>query len=197
MKRSKATKPAHLLRGLVRDLRYRALPELIGRTVELASLKSVESSLRQLLEPLLPPGAKWLVNSHLEGALAKYGLIDTSFVAPAALLDHPSTEAGGPVLRAHGFAPPAEERPADGDPFFEDPTCLEELADDLKEGVCVLKLFLEDGFTWETRMAQAKAGSSKAILGRLPADYFPRQMKVVDACVTNAAFVWFHTHFYM
>ncbi len=177
-----------------RELRYRALPELVGRAVTLRSLDDVGPELRGLVAPVLGPDAPWEPPSNLDGALAKYGLIDTEFPAPAVLLDHPTTERGIPVVRRMGFAPARGER-WDDLAEVEDPCCFEELARDLDQ--CRLKLFLHDGAPDDARMARLAEAMRRKVPLALPDDYFPCELQVVDACLTNSSFIWFNAHFYL
>jgi hypothetical protein len=177
-----------------RGLRYRALPELVGRAITLRSLDDARAALRELVAPLLGPGAPWEPPTSLDLALAKYGLIDTEFAASAALLDHPTTERGIPVARRMGFAPRRGER-WDDLPGAEDPYCFEELARDLDQ--CRLKLFLRDGAPDEPRMERLSDAVQRKVPLTLPDDYFPCKLEVIDACVTNSSFIWFNAHFYL
>jgi hypothetical protein len=179
---------------LGRELRYRELPELIGRTITLRSLDDARPALCGLVAPLLGPDAHWEPSSFFDGALAKYGLIDTEFAAPTALLDHPTTERGIPVLRRMGFAPRRGER-WDDLPEVEDPYCLEELARDLDQ--CRLKLFLQDGAPHDSRMTRVADAMQREVPLLLPDSYFPCEQRVIDACVTNSSFIWFNAHFYL
>lgn len=177
-----------------RELRYRALPELVGRAITLRSFDDARPALCGLVAPVLGPNAPWEPPASLHGALAKYGLIDTEFAAPAALLDHPTTERGIPVARRMGFAPRRGER-WDDLPGAEDPYCFEELVRDLDQ--CRLKLFLQDGAPDDARTARLIDAMRRKVPLALPDDYFPSELRVVDACLTNSSFIWFNAHFYL
>ena len=78
---------------------------------------------------------------------------------------------------------------------------VEDLAEDLAGDRCVVKLMLRDGLSNEEhreplREAWNETGSMPKQL-RIRAGYLPREMTVVDACVTNASSVWFWKHFYL
>jgi hypothetical protein len=177
-----------------RELRYRALPELVGRAITLRSLDDARPALCELVAPVLGPDAPWEPPANLHGALAKYGLIDTELAAPFALLDHPTTERGIPVVRRMGFAPRRGER-WDDLLEVEDPHCFEELARDLDQ--CRLKLFLHDGAPDDPRLARLIDATRRNVPLALPDDYFPCELRVVDACLTNSSFIWFNAHFYL
>lgn len=177
-----------LLFRLGRELRYRALPELVGRTIEPDSVDAVLPALGSLVEPWLGTAPAWLAHTHLPGALAKYGLIDIACSAPPSLLADASR--GISVLRANQFLPAKGQRWDDdvqGGPFDGDPTCLEELVSELDRNTCWLKLYL----------VEADGESRRGLRLKLPPGYFPRRFVVDDACVTNASSIWFHKHFYL
>ena len=190
-----------ILLRLGRHLRYRELPELVGQRIVARSLAGIEGALRALTQDVIPPSATWLRNMHLEGALAKYGLIDTELAAPRTLLDHPSTLAGIPVLRHTGFLPPHGSRWPDGsDDDLADAgldALLEDLADDFDPNRVVLKLYLQDDISQDEHARHLMATMRTKGQLALPADYFPRSFTVESACVTNAGFIWFARHFYL
>jgi hypothetical protein len=180
-----------LLLRLARELRYRPLAHLIGRRVRVDSLAGVELALAGLAGDV-----RWEANVHLEGALAKYGLVDARGAAPHAWLEHSGTLPGIATLRACGFVPARGERWEEHDlsDFGGANALLEQLVEDLGERRCICKLMLRDDIPdaeHQARLMKAKRGL------RLPATYFPRTFEVVDACVTNSDFVWFARHFYL
>jgi hypothetical protein len=181
---------------IARELRYRPLPALIGRRVALASLASIEEVVRGLAWTYVPLDARWQPPEMLEGALAKYGLIDTELAAPEHLLDAPDTQRGLELLKQLGFLVSPEELAELTEAFGGDggAFCFEQLIADLDTRSCVLKLFLQDEIEFDTRNARNKPTRPRL---NLPDNYFPRELVVIDACVTNAGFVWFHKHFYL
>lgn len=180
-----------LLLRLARELRSRRLPELIGRYVHLESVADVEPCLRALLVRWVPAGARWH-ECNAEGTLAKYGLIDARFDAPRALLDDPSTQVGLAVLRAAGVIPTPGEPPPE---TLEGGTCLPDLAAELDQ--CSLDLYLEDRLPDHGRIERVKAAHLARKPLTPPPGYFPRDLVVTDACVSNAPYLWFLTHFYL
>jgi hypothetical protein len=107
----------------------------------------------------------------------------------------PDTQRGVALFKELGFILPPEDRADFADMFGDDDQLFfERLIEDLDAQSCVLKLFLEDGIGFEARMERIKATSP---LLTLPSDYFPRELTVTDACVTNSGFVWFTKHFYL
>lgn len=175
-----------LVKRLARELRYRPLPELVGQEIMIHSVESVEEDLREALAPFLPGQAQyeWPHSPFLERTLAKYGILDVTFRAPASLLQG-EAEQGVPLLKKLGFLPDPsilEQMPLT---FENDPTCLAELHDDLSEESTFLRLWLA---------SEPPQGESPLAL---PPSYLPRRFKLRDACMANATLVWFHKHFYL
>jgi hypothetical protein len=174
-----------LVKRLAKDLRYRPLPELIGQSVVIQNVDSIEADLRQALAPLIPAEAifEWPQRPHMERTLAKYGVLDVTFRVPSTLLQA-DDEHGVSLLKKLGFLP--EQSILDQLPltFENDPTCLSELHDDLVPDHAFIRLWLE-------------SQDARPKLVELPADYLPRPFTVRDACVSNATLVWFHKHFYL
>jgi hypothetical protein len=182
-----------LVRGVARGLRYRPLEHLIGRLIEVADLAEVEHAVRLALGPDLPEGCR-LVGPELrsrEGAVAKYGILDLRFSAPAELLSG-EARTGVPLLRELGFLPGGEVGPQHR--VCDDPTCLELLQDDIAAGQVYLRLFLAGGRPGEEARL---AGPDGQVHLRIPQGYLPRPFRVTDACVTNASAVWLWRHFYL
>lgn len=119
-----------------------------------------------------------------EGAVAKYGILDLRFTAPADMLAG-DVLTGVPLLRELGFLPGGEAGPQTR--VCDNPTCLEMLNEDLDEGQTWLLLFLEGG-------RPDRDGRAPLLV---PEGYLPRPFKVIDASVTNASGVWLRKHFYL
>ncbi|SRR5579884_3310892 len=175
-----------LVRAVARGLRYRSLPHLIGRAVELRNLGHVEEAVRAALGPDLPAGYH-LAGPELrfrEGAVAKYGILDLEFSAPPEALAGEMCS-GVTLLRELGFLPGGGVGPSHR--VCDDPTCLEMLHDDLEGGRVWLLLSLEGG----------RPGPVVQVPPRVPAGYLPQPFRVADACLTNARGVWLWKHFYL
>jgi hypothetical protein len=82
-----------------------------------------------------------------------------------------------------------------------DLTCLGELQDEIAKNRDVLRLFVEEQprrNMKEHMLAMAKGGGMSAdFVDRFLSGYFPKDLVVTDACLTNAPFIWFHRHFWM
>jgi hypothetical protein len=189
-----------LLHRVAHGLRYRELTELIDRRVMITSLEMVEGALRGLTRGWVAEDARLQHPEYVEGAMVKYGLIDAQFAASNALLEHRTTMVGLEVMRACGFLPRRGER-WEADEMACGVGFVEDLAADLAVGECVVKLMLRDGLSaeehWEPLRAEWNESGSMPKELRIRAGYLPREMKVVDACVTNARSVWFSRHFYL
>jgi hypothetical protein len=175
-----------LVKRLAKELRYRPLPELIGQSIVIRNADSIEEDLRRALAPLLSPEMifEWPRRPHMDRTLAKYGVLDVTFRVPT-MPPHTEDERGVHLLKKLGFLPDQsilEQLPLT---FENDPTCLSELHDDMTPDQTFIRLWLE-----------AQDPRPKPSL-ELPSDYLPRPFILRDACVSNAALVWFHKHFYL
>lgn len=141
----------------------------------------------------LPEGCQLIGPSpqSREGTVAKYGLLDLRFSAPAELLVG-DVRTGVPLLRELGFLPGGEAGPQHR--VCDDPICLEMLQDDIEEGRAWLKLFLEGGKPGDEARIEEPLGHVSL---RTPSAYCPRSFRVLDACVSNAASVWVWKPFYL
>jgi hypothetical protein len=182
-----------LVRSVAKGLRYRSLQRLIGRTVEVENIDSIEEAVHLALGPDFPAESR-LVGPELhfrEGAIAKYGILDLRFTASAAMLtDEVST--GVPLLRQLNYLPDGQ---AENTCWIDhDPTCLEMLQEDICSGQTWLRLFLEGGRPGDEARVKDSDGH---VSFRVPDSYLPRPFRIVDSCVTNAAGVWLWKHFYL
>jgi hypothetical protein len=199
-----------LLRKVARELRYRPMPDLVGRVVTINSAETAPSAIEQMLVGSFPrrprfigPEEPWMTIS-----LAKYCILDLTFAVDG-IEWQPSDDQGTSVLKQFGFACHSDELSEDQRRLISqnnDSTCISELAEDIDEGHRLLRLFLEEVPRrelldyWKQLM---KAGKGRLFEGgademkMLLADFFPHQMQLTDACLTNAEFIWFHKHSYL
>ncbi len=179
------------VKKILRGLRYCSLPKLIDRRVEICSLETVESDIFAILGGDLPTNCRLVSPEqiYLEGAIAKYGIIDAAFsVSNRHLLACPLIDSE--TLRELGFVLSAEDKEAlaknalgsDG----EDVGLLDTLAEDAEKNEALIKLFLRSDAPQSPRFAL-----------KLSENYFPQTFIVEDACLTNSGYVWFNKHFYM
>lgn len=186
-----------LIKKISRELRYRTMNELIGKTIPINDLESVEQDVTSSLGSMLPENSKLIgpARKYMEGVSAIYGLLDLTYTVPSSLLES-QYESGISLLKALHFLIDSEkaeeitremrELAADTNEDFNDPTCLQNLNEALETKQTFLRLFLQTDHKAQGRER----------LGLLLPGFFPREFTVKDACVTNSDFVWFHKHFY-
>jgi len=190
-----------VLRQVSQQLRYRALAGLIGRGVAVTSVDSAPLEVAVQLQDRLPSGARFKgpEAKYIRIAVAKYGILDLTFLVDS-LLWSADDAPGIPLLENLGFVV-RDPATSDGPGLLDDndPTCLEQLQEDINHEDAFVKLFLEERpnrtlkerLTSSTQLGAALSGGLDVL-----DNYFPRTFEVVDACLTNSAFVWFHKHFY-
>jgi hypothetical protein len=200
-----------LLRRVAKHLRYRPLPELIGTTVIIESAEAAPNAVGEVLATacLLPlrvlePQQPWRTIS-----LAKYRILDLTFAANS--IDwKPEDNLGTSTLKQLRFAVHPDEVPEaerQSVKEHEDPTCLTELAADLDKHQTILKAFLQalprqDLLDYIKDTMRAGRGhlffeSGIGVMEALLENFFPHEMVITDACLTNADLVWFHKHSYL
>jgi hypothetical protein len=181
------TPDSGIIKWLAQTLRYKLMPEYIGRELVIHELASIDDDIRRVLEAEIPEPAEWfaLPASEVEEALLKHGIIDVSYIVPAGMLDS-DYETGIELLQSLGFImDSAEERAFEvvsqlvGDKL-DDATDLLVLKEDLEEGSTYLRLFLH-----------AEPASQEQ-----SPDLLPCLFVIDDACIANAQSVWLHRHFY-
>lgn len=198
-----------VLRRVSRQLKYRALPVLIGRRVVVSITVSATSEVHDQLRDSLPVGIQFKgpESKYIKASLAKYGILDLTFTVERVVWESRDGP-GMPLLEDFGFVFRDQEPSEALSPFDKDPTCLEQLQQDINEQQTVLKLFFEEQPKRDMQAYIAhllESGKAKILfngrgfddLDQLLVDYFPKTFEVADACLTNADFVWFHKHFYM
>lgn len=167
-----------LLKQVARGLRYRTLDHLVGRSIVVRDLNAMEEAVRVGLGDDFPAECRLVAPSSIHGAVAKYGILDLDFSAPAERLGE--AKGGVRLLRELGFLP-TEEMKQDGDASL----CFEMLLEDIVANRVFVKLFMEGGRPEEWKEL------------RIPEGYLPRPFRIIDACVTNASGIWFLKHFYL
>ena len=81
------------VKKILRGLRYCSLPKLIDRHIEICSLESVEADIFSILGGDLPADSRFVSPEriYLEGAMAKYGIVDAKFSRPKIKILLPKT----------------------------------------------------------------------------------------------------------
>jgi hypothetical protein len=138
----------------------------------------------------------------------KYGILDLTFCVDGFLWT-PEDSGGTMLLKEFGFAAHDTDPQQCTDMY--DPTCLQELNDDIAKEQCLLRVFLEKkpGYWttpeymreqlqngWFPRMSAASE-AGEAAYQKLVEECFPAEFTVTDSCITNASFIWFHKHSYL
>ena len=132
-----------VLRQVARELKYRPLPDLIGRQVIVTSAGSAAAEVFAQLSDGLPEdtGSFEGDSKQCKLTVAKYGNLDLTFPFHGFAWDS-GDSLGIPLLEEFGFV--VRDRSPNGDPYSgneKDPTCLEFLRDDIAKLQNVLKLF--------------------------------------------------------
>jgi hypothetical protein len=171
-----------LIKWLAQHLRYAALPELIGREVQINKLSTIDADVRRVLDDDIPEDASYfaLPPGEAEEGLAGHSIIDVSYIVPVEMLNR-DIDSGRDLLTWLGFImDAAEERAFEvvaqlvGDKL-DDATDLLLLKEEVEAGNTFLRLILRD----------AHASGS-----------LPGVFVIEDACFANAQSVWLHRHNY-
>ena len=182
-----------LLLNVTRQLRYRTLTPMIGQTVTISGRTLVATEATAFVNRFADgccfagPG-----QNFLDGQIAKYGILDLHFDAPATMLD---TDASGsvPLLRDLGFIDNGIEdliEKKTGDVGY----CLKVLHEGIAEDKAHLLLFLE---STDPDLLQMSVMDRMRRIQDPSIICFPVTFKVVDACITNSLDVWMNKHFYL
>ena len=197
-----------VLRKAARGLKYRPLQELIGTKVTIENVSSVPSTIGAMLEKAfsLPVRFNGSREPWITIALAKYRILDLTFIVDGVEWQ-PADKPGIALLKEFGFILNPDEIPEDVRQSLrqdDDPTCITTLDEDI--GQSLLRLFLEEvprrsGAEYLEELT--RAGKRHLLKGGVAEmeqfldGFFPHEMAVADACLTNADSIWFHKPFYL
>jgi hypothetical protein len=195
-----------LLRRL-HDLRYRELLGLVNRKITITSFESIGTEIKAVVQEHVPFCRDLeLCPEHIHGAIGKYRIIDLTFAATIPVLS-PADRVDRQGLVELGFLS-AKNEEALSESEDRDPTCLEELVEEMASERESVKVFLQampirnamKEFFDEVVKIQATGlkfddAMAKAIEQRADS-LFPGKFIIRDACITNSDFVWFYKHFY-
>lgn len=180
------TAPLSLLRRLDRSLVYTSLDQVVGKRARVASAESALDDVIAALAEHLPitvttngPDLR-----HLEGAIAKYGLLDLTYGIASTTL--PIDRPGISLLRGVGLVEGSEPDP---DGLFSADDFLNEMVLEAEGPDLYLKLFLQTEIETPAEMMRFS--------GSLPAGFWPATFIVNDACLTNARSIWLMKHLYL
>jgi hypothetical protein len=197
----------------LRKLRYRNLPDLIDKQIEIASIPGVELAVLGMLPPaLVAAGFKLLPYRQMALMIGKYGMLDISLAAAKNQLV-PSDKITRELLYELGLSYRPEDRALHSDPSARlyELDLLEAIVRDIQADACILKLFmtfepLEHAWNRFLKYIRPPAGTGQD--DEFEIDYhdtmildverrFPLIFTVADPCLTNCDSVWFEKHFYM
>src|SRR5262249_5066646 len=125
----------------LRKLKYRHLPELIGRQITISAITQVEEPILTAIAPAI--SASFRLKDSVEDlalVMRKYGFLDVTLISSKPLLA-PSDKINRAVIGELGYSPRPDNPGADLEPDFKeqlgsDRTCLEVLIEDIAEQTC-------------------------------------------------------------
>lgn len=197
---------------LLHEVRYREITELIGKEIVISTFSSIRQELTDAVHALIPlNGQLELTSKNLSGTLAKYAILDLKFATSQQVLSEPD-KLSRKALTDLGFLVSKKDEKAARELEDRDPTCIESLVEGLPEEKEWLLVFLEldprgdpfmERFHARQRAIEAGVAPEEAYdvclqeaVEALPTR-FPAKFKIIDACITNSDFIWFHKHFYL
>jgi hypothetical protein len=191
MTQEPSTRLKGLIRWVARNLQYHPVTELIDQPLTLSSLDRIVNDSQELIRRFFPGGTyRGPEEKYRVGVLAKYGLLDLTFAVPEA--DFPPKDVPGCTpLRSLGFV---GTRKSSANP--EDPNelliWLEQMEEEIKNDGAIVKLMLVE----TKHLAPERETWRKWVRepGLMP---FPKDFRVLDACLTNSDSVWINKHFYL
>jgi hypothetical protein len=163
-----------LLRRAIRELKYKTMDDLIGKSCDIQTIEDAEASIFSIVKAAkLDLKIPSIDLKNAAGTIKKYGLLDVECVLNSnALLDKEFCD-GVKLLEELAFVASSEDLAELDVEDINNTYFLRKISEDLAKNTCFLKLFLERDKHNEKRFT------------------------IVDACLTNASIVWFNKHFYM
>lgn len=179
------------LRSVAKNLRYKTIESLIGRTVTISSRHNIAEATSALLATELK-GCQYINPDERVacGQIGKYGMLDLEFDAPIALVEQ-GFLSGIPLLRSLGFIDESAQEILEKwevDSGF----CIDELHQDLTTQKGFVKLYLKNTDSTDLSLHERMKRTFKP--ETIP---FPMTFVVTDACLANSSRMWIHKHFYM
>jgi len=179
-------------------LRYRDVPEIVGRGVVINAISSIESDVTQTLLDILPTQCKLVETYSPVLSIKKLGILTLDFAVPSMVLAN-NYETGNELLKRLGYIENPEVRNAyriwaaifnSSKAARRDLMGLGDLLEDINGGQTYFKI----EFKVDKIPQRLKGVSLRDFDSRLPDDYLPREFKVKRACFTNSKLVWLHTY---
>jgi len=201
----------------LRKLKYRHLPELIGRQIAIPAITQVEEPVLAAIVPVFRSSFK-LKDSfeNLALVMRKYGFLDVTLISSEPLLA-PSDKISRAVIRELGYSPRPSGPGTDLEPgakeqLGSDRACLEVLIEDIAEETCFLRLFLNSKWSegaiirFVKQMNEERAqgvseedaiDAAATTLAEKMRGWFPVTFTVEDACLSNSDSIWLAKHGYL
>ena len=185
----------------LRKIRYRPLSDLTGRRVIIRSLADIRRALSQSLPSLISAGRFKLQDdqSFFAGVIAKYKILDLTFVGDATLLTFADriTSENLCHLGLSNKLSDKSERDDWGLSF------MEAITEEIRQDVCFLRVFM-DCESSDIGMLRkeffGRSGSPEKLLNAMIGQIlqrFPMTFTISDACLTNCESIWLQKHFYL
>lgn len=184
-----------IVRRVAKNLRYRTIDKLIDTNIEISSLESLHSKVKESVETCdsgfmlaLPPDGD---QDRVNKVFLKYGFVDIRFTENALAMD--SIPKGGiQLLRDFEFVFGRSELEKlgledDSDGFGKSSF------ESLDEEISANQLHV---LTWLSGTKKLESGQRPPLYHNPSRIAFPLQLTISDACITNAPFAWFNRHFY-
>jgi len=179
-------------------LRYRDVPEIVGRGVVINAISSIEWDVTQTLLDILPTQYKLVDTYSPILSIKKLGILTLDFTVPSIILEN-NYETGNELLKRLGYIENPEVRNAyriwtaifnSDKAARRDLMGLGDLLEDINGGQTYFKI----EFKVDKSPQRLKGVGRKDLYSQLPNDYLPGEFKVKRACFTNSKLVWLHTY---
>jgi hypothetical protein len=197
----------------LRKLRYRPLSDLTGRRVLIRELADLQAEFIQVLPSLMLTGKfKLRDQTPFLGMIAKYGMLDLTFIGEGALLTDADRMTSG-IMRDLGFSNELSSPDEPGDPFLVDNRAfMETIIKDIREDFCFLRIFMccesydigmmrsdNQGSDQSSAAVPIRESPQEMMNRRIESvkKRFPLTFVVEDACLTNCDAAWLVKHFYL
>ncbi|HKF20447.1 MAG TPA: hypothetical protein VKE93_02695 [Candidatus Angelobacter sp.] len=188
----------------LRKLKYRHLPQLIGRQITIPAITHVEEPILAAIVPVIRSSFK-LKDSfeNLALVMRKYGFLDVTLICSEQLLA-PSDRISRGVIRDLGYSPSPDD---DWERAF-----LEVLVEDIAEQACFLRLFLNSKWSegaivrFVNQMNEERSrgvpeedtiDAAASTLAEKMHGWFPVTFTVEDVCLSNSGTIWLAKHGYL
>ena len=105
-----------LIKKLTKELKYRSLPELMGRKLKINQIETIEEDIKNAIREIFSEECK-LISTNMEGTMTKYDFLALRFSTDSNLLES-EYESGITLLEKLGFLIGKGEQKYSLDPDF-------------------------------------------------------------------------------